>query len=157
MSGFFKKKFNKGFSLISVLVGSMTGLIVMLGLTKAFVNMNTKAMDIQSELKIQDLNNRIVSILDNTCSFKHLEEQIPLGISPYTVEKAYGLNYSKGINYFDLKEEGDLCKIKLYYQVDNKINYSQFACHKESSSCYCSKGKDYNASTKICTPSPDST
>ena len=121
---------SKGLSLISTLVASVIGLIVIFGLNKSLVHLNTQSMQLKSEIKIQNLNRRVSDILANKCNFNELQDKIRFGETG-EVEKSYGLK-NPGMNYFDrscLDNSGTTtCDIKMYYQVSNEFKYSPFSC-----------------------------
>ena len=125
---------SKGFSLISALVASVIGLIVIFGLNKSLIHLNTQSMQLQSQMKTQALISRVNNILNDDCDFNKLQAAIPFGKSPYfETEKSYGLNYDKGLNYFDPTRpncfrQDTLCNIKMYYQVGNELKYNSFSC-----------------------------
>ena len=126
---------SKGFSLISALVASVIGLVVIFGINKSLIHLNTQSMQLQSQIKIQALIKRVDDIITSSCDFEDLQRKIPFGTSPYEIEKSYGLKQPDGMNYFNSDPNNccatpppPTCNIKMYYQVDNEVKYSSFTC-----------------------------
>lgn len=156
MNIYFKKKFkslkanNKGFSLISTLVASVIGLIVIFGLNKSLVHLNTQSMALQSQIKHQNLHSRVQAFFNDPdkCA-KHFNSFIPqvLGSSKFQYAalrtviggqaRSTGVDFNKsefkksyflklnGMNTFETTCNGPvtnrICNIKMYYQKDDEI------------------------------------
>jgi len=127
---------NRGFSLISTLVASVIGLIVIFGLGRSLDNINTRSNQLKSQMQLLNLNSGVNSLLQSQCCYEVLEAAVDLSDS--NVQKSYSLK-KNGLNYFDgrgCNVTCGNCKIKMYYQLanDNQIHFTHFSCLKKD--CY---------------------
>ena len=148
-----KKIDKRGFSLISVMVSSVIGLIVVFGLNKSLVHLNMQSQELQSQMKQLNLQTTVQNFFSNpascsrffSCSynFKRTPNNFRFSVLPNSAIDFSNTNFVKsyklkvgGYNLFIAEcpcvpglSTCDYhgCTIKMYLQTGNDIKYQQIS------------------------------
>ena len=129
-------KKQKAFSIMGVLVASAIGIIVITGLTKLFVHMNTQLKQSEQRAQRTNLVSLIASYINSPKNCKETLTQILPELTAGTNKNFGKILSSGGGTVIDLDAEKD--RIKAQYGMEGYLVF-QFNCEEPGSSNPCKK------------------